>query len=304
MEKDRRLAIGIIVATVLAFAGAGALVLRSELSADDETRMPGAWEVAWEYLAAFDEGKVGDAAALTVDPAAARKTLQRINRKLPDASVSTALGEVKTTGGTASGSADLRWTFEDGRTFSYRTKIPLVRRDGTWRVDFSPAVVHPELDEGQHIAVVSRDDVPAVTDAAGKPLLIWGEVGPRPVRESRAKVLLPAMLTRAQKRKPPERWAVAAMNTKNKRVKILEGSGPKGAKPLRTTLSIPVQDAAQAAVDGQGKPAALVAFTPSTGAVLAVAQNKHADQGPIALSGLYPPGSTFSLVTEAAEGES
>ena len=48
-------------------------------------------------------------------------------------------------------------------------------------------------------------------------------------------------------------------------------------------------------------PAAIVAIQPSTGDVLAVAQNAPADaQGPIALTGLYPPGSTFKTVTVSA----
>ncbi len=49
------------------------------------------------------------------------------------------------------------------------------------------------------------------------------------------------------------------------------------------------------------QPAAIVALRPSTGAVLAVAQNAPADaQGAIALTCLYPPGSTFKTVTTSA----
>jgi cell division protein FtsI/penicillin-binding protein 2 len=48
-------------------------------------------------------------------------------------------------------------------------------------------------------------------------------------------------------------------------------------------------------------PAALVVIQPSTGDVLAVGQNPAADaEGPIALTGLYPPGSTFKTVTVSA----
>lgn len=304
MQSDRRWAIIAIVALVAGFVGAGVWVLRNELSPDDDARPPGAWETAWEYVTAFDERKAGAAAELTTDPKAAAETLRRVFRKLPDATVSSALGEVKTAGDKASATVAVEWTFGDGRTFSYPTKVPLVQRSGTWLVDFSPAVVHPELEEGQYIAVADKVRVPAVVDSSGEPLLVWGDVGPQPVKENRAKVVLPAMLTAAQERKPPERWAVVAMKGKNTRVRILSGDGPQGAKPLPTTLSIPLQDAAQAAVDTQRKPAALIAFRPSTGALVAVAQNKHVDQGPISLSGLYPPGSTFSLVRVAAENES
>jgi cell division protein FtsI/penicillin-binding protein 2 len=45
----------------------------------------------------------------------------------------------------------------------------------------------------------------------------------------------------------------------------------------------------------------IVAMQPSTGELLAVAQNAAADkQGPVALMGRYPPGSTFKIVTAAA----
>jgi cell division protein FtsI/penicillin-binding protein 2 len=45
----------------------------------------------------------------------------------------------------------------------------------------------------------------------------------------------------------------------------------------------------------------IVAIKPSTGEILAVAQNSAADvDGPTATMGLYPPGSTFKIVTAAA----
>ena len=50
-----------------------------------------------------------------------------------------------------------------------------------------------------------------------------------------------------------------------------------------------------------GKKAMIVAIKPSTGEILAVAQNASADQdGPTATMGLYPPGSTFKIVTAGA----
>lgn len=299
MEKDRRWAILAIVALVVGFVGAGVLVLRSELNADDEARAPGAWEVAWDYLAAFDDRKTGEAAKLTDDPKASQSTLTKVLAELPDAKVVSTLDDVKVKGTEATASFDVDWTLEEGRTFSYGNVMKLQHRDGQWLIDWSPGVVHPELEPGQHIAMITRPDAPAVVDAHDQPLLIWGEIGPEPVKPERAKLLLPGMLERAQQ-VVPEKWAVAAVDRKGKRVKILTGEGPKLAKPVRTTLSIKVQDAAQRAVDGQGKPAALVAIKPSTGAILAIAQNKHADQGPIALSGLYPPGSVFEVITAAA----
>lgn len=69
--------------------------------------------------------------------------------------------------------------------------------------------------------------------------------------------------------------------------------------PVRTTLSSAVQDAADAAVAGQARPSFIVAVRPSTGEVLAVAANAAATPGN-ALTGQYPAGSTFKIVTAAA----
>jgi cell division protein FtsI/penicillin-binding protein 2 len=61
-----------------------------------------------------------------------------------------------------------------------------------------------------------------------------------------------------------------------------------------------VQRAAQAAVDKQDLPTMLVAIQPSTGDLLAVAQNSSVDAGPVALQGQFAPGSTFKVATATA----
>jgi cell division protein FtsI/penicillin-binding protein 2 len=67
------------------------------------------------------------------------------------------------------------------------------------------------------------------------------------------------------------------------------------------TLDRAVQNAAQNAVNGQGRKAMMVVLRPSTGDILAVAQNAAADvDGPTATMGMYPPGSTFKIITAGA----
>jgi hypothetical protein len=83
--------------------------------------------------------------------------------------------------------------------------------------------------------------------------------------------------------------------------KRLAGQDARPTPDIATTLSIDLQHAAEDALTPIAEPAAIVALQPSTGNVLAVAQNAAADaQGPIALTGLYPPGSTFKTVTVSA----
>ncbi|WP_199243194.1 penicillin-binding transpeptidase domain-containing protein [Vitiosangium sp. GDMCC 1.1324] len=70
--------------------------------------------------------------------------------------------------------------------------------------------------------------------------------------------------------------------------------------PLYTTLLPEVQSAAEAALDGVTWPAALVAVDTHTGAVLAVASRPLEQPLNRALTGRYPPGSTFKVVTAEA----
>jgi cell division protein FtsI/penicillin-binding protein 2 len=74
-----------------------------------------------------------------------------------------------------------------------------------------------------------------------------------------------------------------------------------GAEPtdVATTLDIEAQLAAEAAVDGIDLPVALVALDLDTGAVRAAAV-RPAGGFDRAFSGLYPPGSTFKIVTASA----
>lgn len=75
--------------------------------------------------------------------------------------------------------------------------------------------------------------------------------------------------------------------------------GEPGA-PLSTTLRHEVQAAAEAALDGVAHPAALVAVDSATGAILAVASRPLSQPLHRALTGRYPPGSTFKVVTTEA----
>ncbi|MET0190000.1 MAG: penicillin-binding transpeptidase domain-containing protein [Pseudonocardia sediminis] len=96
-------------------------------------------------------------------------------------------------------------------------------------------------------------------------------------------------------------WTVDAVGANGATVASLAGAPAGPGTPARVTLDRGIQDAAEAAVRSQTKQTAIVAIRPSTGAVLAVAQNDPANTaGPIALSGRYPPGSTFKIATAYA----
>jgi hypothetical protein len=96
-------------------------------------------------------------------------------------------------------------------------------------------------------------------------------------------------------------WSVELVDDKGQPTEELTSTPPGDTQPIRTTLDTRLQSLAQQAVAAEARPAVLVAVSPSTGGILAAAQNGAANaQGPIVFSGAYPPGSTFKTITTAA----
>jgi cell division protein FtsI/penicillin-binding protein 2 len=75
---------------------------------------------------------------------------------------------------------------------------------------------------------------------------------------------------------------------------------PKAGEPVKTTLDVATQNAADAALAAEKRPAALVAIRISDGAVLAVANGPDGGSQDLALTASVPPGSTFKMVTAEA----
>ncbi|WP_433387245.1 penicillin-binding transpeptidase domain-containing protein [Micromonospora sp. KLBMP9576] len=74
-------------------------------------------------------------------------------------------------------------------------------------------------------------------------------------------------------------------------------SEPRAGQPLRTTLDVPTQNAADTALRGEKRRAALVAVRISDGAVLAAANGPGAAGENLAFTAQVPPGSTFKMVS-------
>ena len=96
-------------------------------------------------------------------------------------------------------------------------------------------------------------------------------------------------------------WSVAVVDGAGNTVATLEEHAPQSGSTVALTLDRTVQSAAEDAVEPLPQQAMLVAIQPSTGNLLAVAQNGPADAaGALALTGRFPPGSTFKIVTALA----
>lgn len=99
-------------------------------------------------------------------------------------------------------------------------------------------------------------------------------------------------------------WRVVSVNQNGVDVSVLHEVAPSPASSVSITLDRVVQNAAQHAVNTRGGKAMIVVIKPSTGEILAIAQNAGADaDGPVATTGLYPPGSTFKMITAGAAVE-
>ncbi|MDQ3789918.1 MAG: penicillin-binding transpeptidase domain-containing protein, partial [Actinomycetota bacterium] len=249
---------------------------------------PSAAEVSGEFLAAFQAGDAVAAGALTDAPDDATAQLTEVWRSLAPTAVTAspkALAESTQT-------FTVTWDFGPERTWTYESALRLVE-DETWRVHWDPALVHPKLTAGHTLSLHDQVGQPAVLDRDGKPLLEWTATGTTATAPATAPILLPGMGRLAAQ----GAWYVALTDGAGKEVAVLHGTKTPAQK---STVSRPTQQAAQAAVDAQQLPTALVALQPSTGDILAVAQNSATGSTPVALNGLFPPGSTFKIATATA----
>ncbi|HEX8866736.1 MAG TPA: penicillin-binding transpeptidase domain-containing protein [Lentzea sp.] len=96
-------------------------------------------------------------------------------------------------------------------------------------------------------------------------------------------------------------FRIATIDVQGNEVEELFSKAPEPAKAVNIALSRAVQAAAEDAVEPVQQPTVLVAIQPSTGDILAVAQNDPADaQGALSLTGRFPPGSTMKAVSALA----
>jgi beta-lactamase class D len=256
-----------------------------------------------KYLDAFGSGDGTAVGGWTDDPTAASAAYLDSWRGLGTQNVNATLTQLMpVAAGAAKTSATFKlgWTLASGKTFTYDDSLDLVHTSGHWLVHWSPAILHPKLGAGQHLVATATTVTagPTVVDRDGKPLVGGGAPNAFPLLST----ALSGGQAKATGAAPTAGYAITSADATGKTVATLytEGQVDDGGKPRTSTLSLADQQSAQAAVDSLSGSAVLIAIQPSTGGILAIAQNAAAGAQPKALSGLYAPGSTFKIVTATA----
>ncbi|MGZ3144003.1 penicillin-binding transpeptidase domain-containing protein [Lentzea chajnantorensis] len=183
--------------------------------------------------------------------------------------------------------AAVTWSLPNSAVLKYEVKIGLQRAGTTWKVHWTPALIHPQLTEGGSLVYRAALADGALLGRDGKPLV------PGALPEG----LYTTITGAAGDLKGTDGWEVGLQSPAG--FVPLDGKKPEMGEKLTVTIDPARQAAAQAAVDALPQGAAIVALDPATTEVLAVAQNK-ALAGTNPFIGRYAPGSTMKIVTAAA----
>lgn len=249
---------------------------------------------ATSFLTAWQTGSVAKAAALTDDAPAARAFLTALPKEAH-------LKDLVLTPGVRAGDkvpftvkATVSWK-DTRKPLTYESALTVVREKtaGEPRVAWSPAVVHPDLREGDK--------------------LVTGEAGTPPVKALDREggeitvAKYPSLGTVLDGLR--EKYGDKAGGTAGVELQIVRGEESKADKlsdksllaltestpgTVRTTLSPSLQTAAEEEVARKAR-SSVVVVRPSTGEILAVANASHGFN--VAFQGSLAPGSTMKVVT-------
>ena len=312
----------VIAAVVVATGAAGGYVLL--------TRTKGsAQQTAASYLSDWQRGNYAamDKVSVNVPSPGLASPLRQTAAELGLRSLHLRLGQVAGTGGSARARFTATADLASGHTWTYPGQLRLITRNRHWRVDWSPAAIYPRLRAGMRFvqsavwparaAVLASDGTqlssPSVIAQSGSIALLTGIVGAATAAQAKA-LGVPYQAGDPIGQGGIEQAYQAQLAGRPSLTIQLQGPGKRvdataarfaatPGKPVQTSLDMRDQMAASAAVSSAStsKPIDMVAIQPSTGKVLAVVERPGGFDR--ALAGIFPPGSTFKVVTASALAE-
>jgi hypothetical protein len=310
----------IVAVLVVALGAAGGSYLLLRHSAGSPRPAAASYLLAWQQGAypAMDKDSVNVPRSGLAGP------LKLASSELGIRSIRLSLRSVTESGGSAQARFTATADLASGHTWTYRGQLRLVQRDGRWWVSWSPAAIYPGLGPGERFvlgavwparaSVFAADGTvlssPAVIAESGSISLLTGDVVK--ATAAQAKALGAPYKTGDEIGQGGIEQAYQAQLAGRPSLTIrIEGPGDHtdstaarfpvvAGTPVRTSIDMQDQLAASQAVSSAAtaKPVDVVAIQPSTGRVLAVVERPGGFDR--ALEGVFPPGSTFKVVTGSA----
>jgi hypothetical protein len=264
-------------------------------------------QVAAAFLTAWETNDLATAANLTNHPVTAKAALAAYAKDLrltkavfgqsgltaaPGSSTTrpreTVSFSVRASVGATAGAIALRGNWD------YHSSLLVYQQANSniWFVAWQPSVLAPNLTAKTHLeAVTVAPTVDEVTDANGTNLTGYGEVGLTNI----ANLLMKAAPTgQGKPGLDVEIETAAGKPVKKSQAVIL---APENLQSLATTINSGAESAAQAAV-AMHKQSSMVVIQPSTGKILAIANNDGFND--FALTARVAPGSSMKVITSAA----
>lgn len=184
------------------------------------------------------------------------------------------------------------------------TKILLPIEPTLQADEISAQISATEANAGYTVINLREDAYQSVADqlAALPGVSTPSEIRNLPVTKDFAKSLLGQVTPVADRlTKGTKGWQIVTLDSTGAELATLAEQPAVPGQKVTLTLDTRMQRAAEIAVATRAEPAVIVAIQPSTGEILTVAQNPAANAlGTIALSGQYPPGSIFKIITATA----
>ena len=264
-------------------------------------------QITSAFLQAWQTGDLGQAARYTDHPAAATAALAGYQkylrlRKLTAAAHSDTVAPVGTS---STPRESVKYTINATVAASYGAKVlsgtwsytaSVVayqqRNSQLWYIAWAPEVLAPNLTASTHLAAVTvAPQVVSVNDASGNDVTSYGDAG------------LTNIANLLQLKAPPGRGTpglyVEIQTASNHPVQNSQAVviPPNNIPSLTTTISATAEAAARAAV-GMHKKSSMVVIQPSTGKILAIANN--AGYNDFALTAQVAPGSTMKVISSTA----
>ncbi len=312
-SKRRKLPYVLVAVVVVAAAVSAVLILPGRKHTQATGYLPtgssagqDAQQTARAFLRAWDTGHLSQAANYTNHPAAAKAALKifgtylRLSKLASAAGPATAISsdsanprETVTYAASASVAAPYGATTVKG-TWQYHASLVTYRAKQSqyWYVAWAPDDLAPNLSASTHLAAVPvAPRITSVTDASGNDLTSYGDPGLDNIAAGLETGAPPGYGSPGLDVEIQTRRGRAVASTQAVVV------APRNVSGFATTIDAAAEQAARSAVD-RHKNSSMVVIQPSTGEILAVANNDGYND--FALTARVAPGSTMKTVTSTA----